>query len=125
MNLQNNFPKETNELGTSLFNTIGQGIESFRDGAQISDLTDFIDEGLSWQNAIQGLTGNIKKEAQAVTAEVIEQMFVPYNARLVGSGLNPLMAGAIVTNAKGIYYTYAAIVQSGQDLVQPANAIEA
>lgn len=109
--------KETNEFTTSLVNTFAQGVESFGDGFQITDVADFVDEALSWEQAIRGIS-SFKDEAAKAKPEDIEAMFAPHLTRMKEAGLNEVLAGAIVTNLKGIYYTYAAIVQNGAEVVK-------
>jgi len=108
--------KETSEFVASLVNTFAQGVESFGDGFDLTDVTDFVDEALSWEQAIRGLSA-FKDEAENAKPEDIEAMFAPHLSRMKEAGLNEVLAGAIITNLKGIYYTYAAIVQNGAEVV--------
>jgi len=112
--------KETSELINALGNTGAQAIISFSDGFQlVQDIPDFIDEALTWPNAVNGLN-LMKSEAFNTTPEAIEELFEQQRTKLLGAGLNPMLAGSIVTNLKGIYYSYASIVQSGQEpIVNP------
>lgn len=109
--------KETRELLDAIVNTGVQGIESFSDGFQfIDDVPDFIDEALSWPNAIRGLEA-MRGEAVATSPEAIEEMFEAQRMKLLQANVNPMLAGTLVTNIKGIYYTYALIVQSGGQVI--------
>lgn len=110
---------QTTEFIHALFNTAGQAIESFVDGVQISDAPDFIDEALSWKGAIDGLKEGFPSEARTASDSDIELLFEYPRERLLQAGLNPLLVGSIVSSAKGMYYTYAAVVQNpNQNLVE-------
>lgn len=113
---------ETKQFVDSLFSTAAQAVESFADGVQFTDVTDFVDEGMSWGAAITGLQEGFPKEAKEATPEAIENVFEPQRKKLNDAGVNPLLTGAIVSNLKGIYYTYAAIVQSSQSVVERKKA---
>lgn len=110
--------KETNELITSVIETVAQGIESFADGVQLKDLIDFFDEAVEWGEAITGLAEAFPQEARDATPESINAMFDSKIKILVEAGLNEMLAGAIITNLKGIYYAFAAIAQSKQEIVR-------
>jgi len=108
--------KETKELLSALTDTAAQGVASFSDGFQFSDIPDFVDEALSWPQAIKGLEA-MKGEAIKTNPLAIEGMFDEQLSKLLDAGLNPMLAGTIITNMKGIYYTYATIVQSGGEII--------
>lgn len=117
---------ETIEFKRAFFATFGQGIESFADGAQPSDAADFVDEAFSWPNAISGLGGAFKTEALEQTPETIDAMFAGDVDDLIGRGMHPMDAFAIVNGVKTFYSTYCTIVQraarreDGSDLVKQA-----
>lgn len=111
-------PVETTELVDSVFDTAAQGVESFADGVQpLEDLPDFFDEALDWPKAINGLAKGLPTEAKVVTPEQVDTMFGPQRQKLINAGMHPMLAMSIETNVKGIYVTYAAILQSGQEVV--------
>lgn len=115
---------QTSELVNAGFNTAGQGIESFRDGVQVLDFTEFVDEALSWKGAIEGLKEGFPSEARVATTEDVENLFEPGRARLLQAGLHPMLTGAIVSSLKSVYYTYAAIVQNpNEQVVQPKEGL--
>ena len=109
---------ETKQFIDSLFDTAAQAIESFADGVQFTDIGDFVDEGLNWPNAVEGLKQGFPEEAKKADVETIEAMFDEQRAKLVNAGLNPLLVGSIISGLKGTYYTYAAIIQSKQPLIE-------
>ena len=109
--------KETTELTDAIFNTVAQGVESFSDGFQFGeDIPDFIDEALSWSNAAKGLE-NMRPEAAAATPEQVDVLFSRQRGKLLAAGVHPMLAGAIESNTKGIYFVYATIVQTGGEAV--------
>lgn len=109
--------KETTELIDASFNTVAQGIESFKDGFQFGeDIPDFIDEALSWSNAAKGLE-NMRPEALAATPGAVDALFSRQREKLLGVGVHPMLAGAIESNLKGVYFVYATIVQTGGEAV--------
>ena len=69
--------KETEEFLTALVNTSAQGIESFADGAQVSDVPDFFDEALSWEKAITGFAAGFPAEARTATGSS-SWLYPPY-----------------------------------------------
>jgi hypothetical protein len=110
--------KQTQEFINALFNTISQGVESFKDGFQINDITDFVDEGMSWPNAVNGLAEGFPEEAKTATVEEVDAMFKAQESKLVKAGVNPMLVGAIISNMKGIYYVYAVLAQKGEIIVK-------
>lgn len=114
--------KETREFVNSAFDTAVQGLDSFKDGVQVQDIADFFDEATGWPAAINGLVQGFPAEAKLATPEDVETLFEPQRNKLVGAGVHPMLAGSIVTNIKGIYYTYATILQTGQKVVDENKA---
>jgi len=113
--------KETSELVDAIFNTAAQGVESFKDGFQFSDdVPDFIDEALSWSNAAKGLE-QFRPEAGAATPDEVDALFGRQRAKLLSAGVHPMLAGAIESNAKGVYFVYATIVQTGGEAVSESH----
>lgn len=109
--------KETTELIDAVFNTAAQGVISFRDGFQFGDdIPDFVDELLTWPNAIQGLK-LMKTEAVNATLNQVDALFGKQREKLLTAGVHPMLAGAIVANTQVIYFVYAAIAQKGEDAV--------
>ena len=109
---------ETRQFLDALFNTVSQAVESFDDGVQLLDAADFLDEALSWEAAVKGLAAGFPAEAKAATPADIDEAFNPQVVKLVAAGLNQMLAFAIVSNLKGIYATYATIVQTGGEVLK-------
>lgn len=101
--------KETTEFFDAAFGTVAQGIESFADGAQVSDVASFFDEALLWQKGVQGFAESFGPEATAATVPQIHSLFDKYEQNLVSAGLEPVLAAAAVTQTKGFYLIYAAL----------------
>lgn len=113
--------KNTSELTDSVFDTFAQGVESLSDGFQFGeDLPDFFDEALAWPEALKGLE-NLKPEAQAATPEQVDSLFSRQREKLLRAGLHPMLAGAIESNTKGVYFIYATIIQTGGEAVSAAH----
>lgn len=103
---------ETKQFIDSLVATVVQGIISFEDGFDVADVFDFGDEATTWKDAVEGLKENFASEASQITAEEVEAMFQEQSDKLIAAEVNPMLVGAIISNLKGIYYAYAAIVKS-------------
>lgn len=107
--------KETTEFLDAVFGTVGEGVRSFNDGAQVTDLVNFFDEALLWQQGIKGFAENFPKEAATATVVSVDELFAGYQTKLTTSGMDPILAAAIVTHTKGIYLTYVAIKRGNQE----------
>lgn len=95
--------KETKEFLDLLFALIEQGVDSFEDGAQLSDAPDFIDELTQIPQAINGLAPNFLKEARESTPRSVDTMMNAYQDLLIGKGMKPMLAYTIVNSMKSIY----------------------
>lgn len=105
--------KETKEFVDALFGTIAQGVESFKDGAQITDILQFVDEAELWRKGIEGFAANFRGEALSATPELIDNLFNPQYDRLVRAGVKPILSYAIVNGMKGIFATYTVSAAGG------------
>lgn len=112
--------KETQEFIDALFATIAQGVESFQDGAQITDIISFVDEAELWKKGVEGFSKNFRAEALAAQPQIIEGLFNPQYDKLVNAGVKPMLSYAIVNGVKGIFATYAVSAASGQSVVAAA-----
>ena len=108
--------KETSELVNAIFATAAQAVKSFAGGFKLIELSDFIDEALLYQAAVEGLKENIKLEHINATAQDIEDLYVEPQRMLSAVGLNPMIIGGVISAFKGIHYTYTAIAKSGGEL---------
>lgn len=110
-------PKETAELINAIFDTTAEAFRSFGDGVGLDDIPKFFDEAIGWPKAVQGI-GKLGEEAMSVDDKGVEELFESQRGKLVEAGVNQMLAGAIITNAKGLYYVFAAIKQGGGDAVK-------
>ncbi len=110
--------KETSEFLDAMFGTIGQGVESFKDGAQITDILSFVDEAEMWKKGVEGFASGFKGEAVEATPAAIDELFLPYYDRLYAAGIKPMLAYAIVNGVKSIFTIYAVSAASGQPLLE-------
>lgn len=109
--------KETREFADALFGTIAQGVVSFKDGVQITDILAFVDEAELWKRAIEGFASNFRGEANAAVPAAIESVFNPQFDKLVAAGISEMLSYAIVNGVKAIFTTYAVAAASGQEVV--------
>lgn len=109
--------KETREFADALFGTIAQGVTSFKDGAQISDILSFVDEAELWKKGVEGFASNFKGEAVAAVPAAIEAIFNPQYDKLIAAGVSEMLSYAITNGVKGIFATYAVAAASGQSVV--------
>jgi hypothetical protein len=112
--------KETTEFVDAGFNTVSQAIESFRDGVQLEDSQDFVDEIFSWPTAIRGVKEGFPNEARETTVDQVDALFLKQRQKLITAGLNPMLALTIESATKSVYGTYAAIIQAGENVVLPS-----
>ena len=108
---------ETEQFKTWLVDLFAQAIRSFSDGASIGDAPDFFDELMASGTAIKGLAEGLPKEAENATPEDVEKLFAGVQSQLTNAGLNTMLAGAIVSNLKGLYYVFATLKQKKEDAV--------
>jgi len=101
--------KETTEFFDAFFATVAQGIKSFEDGVQLLDIADFFDEALIWQRGVQGFAEAFGPEAVEADLGSIHDLFSKYELQLASAGLDPVLAAAAATGAKGFYLTFAAV----------------
>jgi hypothetical protein len=109
--------KQTREFADALFGTIAQGVISFKDGVQITDILQFVDEAELWKKGIEGFATNFRGEAVSSDPAIIETVFNPQYDKLVAAGVKPMLAYAIVNGVKAIFTTYAVAAASGQAVV--------
>ncbi|MEO1210781.1 MAG: hypothetical protein AAFX78_14695 [Cyanobacteria bacterium J06638_20] len=109
---------QTGEFLEAFFGTLAQGVTSFRDGAQVTDILAFVDEAEMWRKGIEGFASNFRGEATAASPEAIDELFSPYYVQLSGAGVKPMLAYAIVNGVKSIFTIYAVSAASGQALVE-------
>ncbi len=100
--------KETTELLDFLGETFAISIRELADGAQWQDAIALLPQLLKAGPAFAGLEG-LKAEAIAALPQQIEDVFARQVTRLVGVGVDVMVANAVVAGLKGAYYTYAAI----------------
>ena len=108
--------KETGELVDLMFKVGGQAIEAFKDGFQPADLAKFLDEAMDAPAAIRGINA-IGPEAASASLDDVDKLFDGKRKLLTDAGLHPMVAGAIESNLKGLYFVIAAVKQRGEDLV--------
>jgi hypothetical protein len=109
---------QTAELIDTAFDTGVQGVVSFSDGAQWTDIADFFDEAMDWNKAIQGLAENFQPEAAVATPQDVESLFNAQMDKLtVIAKIHPMLAGAIVSGLKSSYYAFCTITQTGQPVI--------
>ena len=109
--------KETTELLDFLGETFAISIKELADGAQWQDAIALLPQLLKAGPAFAGLEG-LKAEAIAATTQQIEDVFARQVTRLVGVGVDVMIANAVVAGLKGAYYTYAAI-ERGKEVPAP------
>jgi len=108
--------KETKQLLDSIVDTAVQAIEVASDKKfDVFEITKFLDEAIGWEKAINGLVTAFIPEAESATPVEVENLFDEQYNKLTGVGVNLMLAGAIVSSLKSVYYTYCAVVQSGQN----------
>ena len=114
--------KETNELATGLGAIGAQTVELIKEKADqvtfITIISKYTDELLLLPQAVNGLRGNFKSEAQGATpaqADTVADLVVQ---PMVQKGLHPMLANSIKHGIAGGYSTYCYIVQSGQEAIE-------
>lgn len=110
--------KETQEFVDALFDTLAEGIRSFGDGAQVTDIFNFTDEAVKWKPAIEGFAENFRKEAVQSMPPVIEKLFNPQYDKLIAVGVKPMLAYTITNAGKSVFSAYALAAAGGQELVE-------
>ena len=100
--------KETTELLDFVFESGAIAIRELADGAQWQDAIALLPQLLKAGPAFAGLDG-LKAEAIAALPQDVEDLFTRQTTRLVGVGVDIMVANAIMAGLKGAYYTYAAI----------------
>ena len=92
-------------------------MQSFQDGAQITDILSFVDEAELWKIGIEGFASNFRGEAIQAVPEAIDELFNPQYEKLVTAGVKPILSYAIVNGMKGIFATYAVSASGGSVVV--------
>ena len=110
--------KETTEFIEAVFDTLAEGIRSFGDGAQVTDIFNFTDEAIKWKPAFEGFAENFRKEAIASMPSAIDQLFNPQYHKLIDAGVKPMLAYTITNAGKSVFSAYALAAAGGQELVE-------
>lgn len=100
--------KETGELLDFVGETVAITVRELSDGAQWQDAIALLPQLLKAGPAFAGLDG-LKTEAINATPQQIEDLFARQVTRLVGVGVDVMVANAVLAGLKGAYYTFAAI----------------
>jgi len=108
--------KETTELFDFIFESGAIAIKELADGAQWQDAIALLPQILKAGPAFAGLD-DLKSEALNSTPQQVEDLFARQTTRLVGAGVEPFTANAIVAGLKGAYYTFAAIEKGKTEAV--------